>query len=139
MANAHPFLSDEWLVEARRIREDYEGQVEAGAQPIRMNQVITDVPFGEGIIHSHLDSSSGAMDIDTGHLDAPDVTVTLDYETAKIIFVDGNFQAGMQAFMEGRVKVQGDLAKLIAVQQQQQTAPSPRAAEVQQRIKEITA
>ena len=136
----YPFLSDEWIAEARRIREEFRvAEPQLVDNPVRMNQVITDVPFGEGIIHSHLDSSSGAMDIDTGHLDAPDVTVTLDYETAKIIFVDGNFQAGMQAFMEGRVKVQGDLAKLIAVQQQQQTAPSPRAAEVQQRIKEITA
>ena len=138
MAEAHPFLSDEWLVEARRIREEYQGQVEVKGQLIRMNQVVTDVPFGEGVLHSHIDTTSGTMEIDTGHLDNPDVTVELDYDTAQAIFVDGDSQAGMQAFMAGKIKVQGDMAKLVAMQQQQ-VSPDPKAAEVQQRLKEITA
>ena len=137
MPDAHPFLSDEWLVEARRLREVYRGQVKAD-QVIRMNQVITDVPFGEGTIHTHMDSSSGSMDMETGHLQDPDVTVTLDYETAKAIFVDTGPQAGVHAFLEGKIKVQGDMAKLLAMMQQQQDTTDPRAVEVQQRIREIT-
>ena len=61
--------------------------------------------------------------------------MTVDYETAKAIIVDQNPQAGMQAFMAGKIKVQGDMAKLMAMQQ---GAPDPKAAEVAERIKAIT-
>jgi putative sterol carrier protein len=138
VAGTYAFLSDAWLEEARSIREEYEGQVEVKGQLIRMNQVVTDVPFGDGVMHAHLDTTSGTVEIDTGHLEDPDVTVELDYETAKAIFVEGNAQVGMQAFMAGKIKVQGDMAKLVAVQQQQ-IAPDPKAAQIQQRLREITA
>ena len=48
-----------------------------------------------------------------GLLDDADVTLTTDYGTAKDVFVSGNQQAGMQAFMAGKVKVQGDMTKLM--------------------------
>ena len=63
------------------------------------------------------------------------MTVTLDYETAKAIFVEGNPQAGMQAFMAGKIKVQGDMTKLMAMQS---GAPSPEQAELATKIKDIT-
>lgn len=131
----YPFLSDEWLSEARRIREEYRGKGQKVPHVVRMNQVITNVPFGEGTIQAHMDTSSGELELDTGHLDAPDLTVTLDYETAKAILVEGNPQAGMQAFMAGRVKVEGDMTKLMVMQT---AAPDPSATEVAARIKEIT-
>ena len=131
----YPFLSDEWMAEARKIREEYRGKTPPVAHAVKMNQVITDVPFGEGTMNAHMDSSSGELEFETGHIDSPDVTVTLDYETAKAIFVDGNPQAGMQAFMAGKIKVQGDMTKLMAMQQ---GAPDPSAQEVANRIKEIT-
>ena len=73
--------------------------------------------------------------MDTGHIENPDVTVTLDYATAKAIFVDGNPQAGMQAFMSGKIKVAGDMTKLMAMQS---GAADPVAAELAQKIAEIT-
>ena len=54
------------------------------------------------------------MEMDTGHIEGADLTVTLDYATAKAILVDGNPQAGMQAFMAGKIKVQGDMTKMMA-------------------------
>jgi putative sterol carrier protein len=100
-----------------------------------MNQIITDVPFGDGTVNAHIDTSGGAMEMDLGHLDTPDLTVTLDYDTAKAIIVDQNPQAGMQAFMAGKIKVQGDMTKLMAMQ----SGPvDPTAQEVSARIKEIT-
>jgi hypothetical protein len=133
----HPFLSEEWMAEANKIREEYRGQVPSGGHVIRMNQIITDVPFGDGTVDAHMDSSSGELEMGTGHLDAPDVTITLDYETARSIFVDGDPQAGMQAFMAGKIKVQGDMAKLLLVAQQ--VNPGGTASQVQQRIKDVTA
>lgn len=130
----YPFLSDEWIAEAKKIRDESPG---GGAMPhkVRMNQVVTDVPFGEGTINAHVDSSDGTLQMDTGHLDNPDLTVTLDYATAKAILVDGNPQAGMQAFMAGKIKVQGDMTKLMAMQ----SAPAdPAAAETAKKIQDIT-
>src|SRR5687768_12410646 len=101
-----------------------------------MNQVITDVPFGSGSIDAHMDTSGGDVQMDIGHLENPDLTVTLDYATAKAILVDGNPQAGMQAFMAGKIKVQGDMTKLMAMQQ---GTPDPAAAEIAAKIKAITA
>ena len=131
----HPFLSDEWMEEAKKIREEYRGKGTPAAHAVKMNQVITDVPFGEGTINAHMDTSSGELEMDTGHMDGADLTVTLDYETAKAIFVDGNPQAGMQAFMAGKIKVQGDMTKLMAMQS---GAPDPTQLEVAAKIKEIT-
>ena len=137
MADKYPFLSEEWIGEVRKLGD--EARAEGGGAQIphqvKMNQVITDVPFGSGTIEAHMDTSSGEMQMDMGHVDNPDVTVTLDYETAKAIFVDGNPQAGMQAFMAGKVKVQGDMTKLMVLQQ---GTPDPTALEVAAKIKEIT-
>ena len=131
----YPFLSDEWMAEAKKIREEYRGKVPPSAHTVKMNQIITEVPFGDGTIEAHMDTSSGEMELDTGHLPDPDVTVTVDYATAKAIFVDGNPQAGMQAFMAGKVKVQGDMTKMMAMQS---GAPDATAAELAQRISDIT-
>ena len=137
-----PFLSDEWIAEARKIRAemaDPSREASAAAASVRMNQVITDVPFGDGKLDAHLDTSSGTLEMETGHLEQPDVTVTLDYATAKAIFVDGTMEAGMKAFMEGKVRVQGDMAKLIAALQQL-APPDPDAVnQAQARVRDITA
>ena len=131
----YKFLSDEWMDEAKKVREEFAGKGNPPAHAVRMNQIITDVPFGDGTINAHMDTSGGEMEMDTGHLDNPDLTVTLDYETAKAILVDQNPQAGMQAFMAGKIKVQGDMTKLMAMQ----SGPvDPTAQEVAARIKEIT-
>jgi putative sterol carrier protein len=132
----HPFLSDEWIDEAKKIREEFRGRTETPAHKVKMNQIVTDVPFGDGTIEAHMDTSSGDMEMDKGHLDDAEVTVTVDYATAKAIFVDQNPQAGMQAFMSGKIKVQGDMTKLMAMGQ---AAPDPASVEIAARIKEITA
>jgi hypothetical protein len=135
---AYPFLSDEWIVEARRIREEHAGTGITVPSAVRMNQVITDVPFGAGTLDAHLDTTSGELVMELGHLENPDVTVMLDYDTARAIFVEGTAEAGMQAFMAGRIRVLGDFAKLVA--SLQLVSPDAfDASEVQRRIKEITA
>ena len=131
----YPFLSPEWIEGARKIRAEYEGKTAPIPHAVKMNQIVTDVPFGDGTINGHIDTSSGDLVMDQGHVDEPDVTVTLDYETAKAIFVEGNPQAGMQAFMAGKIKVEGDMTKLMAMQA---GPPDPSAAEVSKKIQDIT-
>jgi hypothetical protein len=112
----YPFLSDEWMDAAREIRAKYEGQVPEVTASLRINQVVTDVPFGEGTVRSYIDTSSGRVVMELGELESADATVTTDYATAKALFVDQDPAAGMQAFMSGKIKVQGDMMKLMAMQ-----------------------
>jgi putative sterol carrier protein len=112
----YQFLTEEWMTAAKAIREKYADQVPAVTVSIRMNQVITDVPFGDGTVKSYLDTSSGAVEMELGELEAADLTVTTDYDTARKVFVDQDQAAGMQAFMSGKIKVQGDMMKMMAMQ-----------------------
>ncbi len=132
----YAFLSDDWVIEARKIREEFDGQGATMPHQIRMNLVITDVPFSAEPVDAHMDSSDGQLKLDLGHIDPVDLKVTLDYGTAKSILVEGNPQVGMQAFMAGKVKVEGDMAKLMAMQA---TPPDATAQQVAQRLREITA
>ncbi|HEY5695932.1 MAG TPA: SCP2 sterol-binding domain-containing protein [Acidimicrobiales bacterium] len=131
----YAFLSDEWMEAAKAVRDEYADQVSPPAHAIRMNQVVTDVPFGDGTINTYLDTSGGEAVMELGELDTPDLTVTTDYATAKAITVDGDAQVAMQAFMQGKVKVQGDMSKLMLLQQ----APAdPVQTEIQAKIQELT-
>ncbi len=133
---AYPFLSDEWMSEARAIREKYADQVPEVVAELRINQVVQDVPFGDGEVRSYLDTTSGAVVMELGELAEADVTVTTDYDTARAIFVDQDPAVAMQAFMSGKVKVQGDLTKLMAMQT---SLPSNEFTEqIAQEIKDIT-
>ncbi|HXX90590.1 MAG TPA: SCP2 sterol-binding domain-containing protein [Acidimicrobiales bacterium] len=133
--STYPFLSDDWIIEARKIREEYDSGASVPHQ-VRMNLVVTEVPFGEGSIDAHLDTSEGSVRLDLGHLDPADLKVTVDYLTAKSILVEGNSQAGMQAFMAGKIRVEGDMAKLMALQT---VPPDANTQEVAQRLRDITA
>ena len=112
----YPFLSEEWMNEARSIRNKYADQVPDVAASIRINQVTTDVPFGDGTVHSYIDTSSGTLMMELGDLDEPDATITIDYDTAKAMFVDQDQAVAMQAFMSGKIVVQGDMMTMMALQ-----------------------
>lgn len=131
----YQFLSDEWVAEARKIRAEFQGQSTPPTNPIRINLVINEVP-DSGSIDAHVDTSSGEPDIERGHLENPDVTVTLDYDTAKAMLVEGNGQAAMSAFMAGKVRVDGDMTKLMGLQGSGALGDTDQLAA---RIREITA
>jgi len=133
----YPFLSDEWIAEAHKIRAEYRGKTQPIPHTVKMNLVVTEVPFGDGhtTLDAHMDTTSGELELDLGHMDGQDLKVTVDYATAKAMLVDGNPQAGMQAFMAGKVKIEGDMAKLMALQG---GAPDPTTQEIATRLREIT-
>jgi putative sterol carrier protein len=132
----YAFLSDEWTAEARKLQAEFAGRAPKAPVEMRMNLVVKDVPFGDGCIDAHLDTSAGEVVLEVGHLESPDLTVTVDYDTAKAILVDHDPQAGMQAFMAGRIKIEGDMSKLLAMQ----AGPvDPVHAEIVGRIRSFTA
>ena len=112
----NPFLSEEWMADVRAIRERHAGETPEITTVLKINQVVNDVPFGDGTVRTYLDTSSGEMVMEFGELETPDVTLTTDYATAKALFVDQDQAAAMQAFMAGKVVVQGDIMKLMAMQ-----------------------
>lgn len=132
------FLTDEWLEQAKAIREEYRGKAGAPPHQMKMNLNVKDCPDGvgtDGVVEAHMDTTGDDVEMDMGHLDDPQLTVTLPYEVAKAILVDGNPQAGMQAFMSGQIQVTGDMTKLMAMQS---GAVDPVQAEISAKIKEIT-
>ena len=112
MADKHPFLSDDWFAAVRALIEQHGNEAPAH-QNMKMNLVVTETPFGDDR-QFHMGAEDGKALFGPGHLDGADLTLTTDYATAKDVFASGNPQAGMQAFMAGKVRVQGDMAKLMA-------------------------
>ena len=104
------------MTEARAIRAKYQDQMPDITISIRINQVITDVPFGEGDMKTFVDTSGGQMLLEIGELDEPDAVLIVDYATAKAMIVDQDPTAAMQAFMSGQIKIQGDMMKIMALQ-----------------------
>ena len=129
----HPFLSDPWFDEVRRLHDAAGGAAPEGAE-FRMNLVIQSTPFDDDLA-MHLAVAGGRADWGKGHLDDAEVTLTLAYDTARAIFVEGNPQAAIEAFMAGRIIVQGDITKLMVMQP---TGPGSPAGDLTKMLQEIT-
>ena len=114
-ATKHQFLSDDWFDVVGKLVQEHGADVPAQANVV-VNLVITDTPFGDER-QMHMGARDGKGEWGIGHTEGADVTLTTDYATAKQVFVSGDPNAGMQAFMQGKVRVQGDMAKLMASQQ----------------------
>jgi hypothetical protein len=135
-----PFLSDEWIEAARELRVEYASRLPKTPFAVAMNLVITDLPFGSGRMLAHLDTSEGTPEVDLGHLEKPDLTVTTDYQTIRVILVEGDAQGAMAAFLSGRIRVDGDITKLLQLQATGLTgSDDPVSEELAQRLKAITA
>ena len=134
---SHQFLSEAWIEAARDIRHRYSGDVPAIETVVRINVITTKVPFGDGTISAYIDTSNGSLEMELGSIEVSDLTVTTDYETARKLFVEQDPTASMQAFMAGRIKVEGDITRLMVMQT---SLPQTETTEaVAAEIKAITA
>ena len=136
---SYPFLSPEWITAARDLRNTYADQLPAPPIPARINVVVTEIPHGVvDSMNGHIDTSDGQTIIEDGHIDEPDLTVTVDYETAKAAFVTRDQEALMRAFFGGKILVEGDVSRLMALQ----SAPTeiePVLIEMYQHLNALTA
>ena len=83
-------------------------------QNLVMNLEVTD---GDKTTEFHMGAKDGATLFGKGHTDGADLTLSTDIDTAREVFVANNPAAGMQAFMAGKVRIQGDMTKLMMAQQ----------------------
>ena len=106
------FLSKEWAEEVKNILQGNEQMKSAaGAMTARIQQVIT-APDGESRYWFTIEN--GQMDLGLGDIDNPDATITQDYETAAAL--SKNELTGTAAYMSGKLRVSGDLMKLMQLQ-----------------------
>ncbi len=131
----YDFLSPEWIEAVKDIRDEYAADGMTAPVELSVNLVVTDVPFSELPLRAHVDTSGGGLVIEQGHLDSPDLSVTVDWMTAKAMLVDGNPGAAMGAFMEGKIRVEGDVSKLVSFQGGNPDGPAREAAD---RIRALT-
>lgn len=140
-ATKHEFLSPGWIAAVEQIRDEYLDRAPAAPFVVRANVVVTDAPFAAPTVHGHIDTSLG-LAISQGHLDKPDFTASLDYDTAKALFVGQDPQAVLQAFFGGKIRLTGDASKLLAMPLPKPGAAGPEAElfrEVATRVQAVTA
>lgn len=126
------------MAAARAIREKYQDDLPQVTIEVRINQIVTDVPFGDGVIHAYIDTSDGSVDLELGELTEPDAVLIVDYATAKAMVVERDPAIVMQSFMEGRVKVQGDMMKVMAMQATAAAHDTEAAERLADEIRAIT-
>lgn len=112
---AFTFLTPEWFEALHELRARYSEQIPTVATVVRMNLVVAEAPFEPGVVHAHVETAAGQPRVDEGHLEAADLTVSVDYATAKALLVEGKPEAAMAAFLGGRITVEGDATKLVAL------------------------
>lgn len=104
------FLTEDWATEVTSTLQAHE-QFKASAD-MSVQFVVSDAPEGE--VKFYMDASGDDPVQAMGELDNADVTITSNYETTSAIF-SGELNTQM-AFMTGKIKVNGNLAKLMTQQ-----------------------
>jgi putative sterol carrier protein len=107
------FLSEEWAKAVQDVVNSSESfKSAAGTQSAKIQQVVT-TPEGEKRYWFKLEGGQSQMG--TGDSPEPvDATITQDYDTAVALFK--NELTGMAAYMSGKLRVSGDLMKLMQLQ-----------------------
>jgi putative sterol carrier protein len=107
------FLSEDWATAAQDAMNADPGFVGAiGGQTARLQQVVTGVPDGD--VHYYVKLEDGKAEVAIGDVENPDATISQDYPTAKGIST-GELSA-VAAYMSGKLRVQGNLMKLMTMQ-----------------------
>lgn len=125
---SHTFLTDAWFDAVEELRAE-QPDAPAALADATINITVTDGPDGDVDVHL----ADGAFD--RGHADDAPTKLTVPYETAKKLFIEGDQSAAMQAFMSGKVKVEGDMTKVMAMQT---AAPTPEQEAFQAKLADLT-
>ena len=105
------FLTSQWMSDLTEALNAHEGFTQAIASTDLVLQFeVTDAPDGTESVY-HITVGEGAASVTPGASESPDATIANDYETAAAIS-KGEMQTQM-AFMTGKLKVSGNMAKLM--------------------------
>lgn len=129
------FLSDEWLAEAARIRDEMADELSDPMVELKANLIVADAPFSAEPLDLHMEAAGGELTFGAAHLDDVSLSIRTDYETARTLFGSDDPAEFMRCFLEGKILIQGDITPLMAVQSQ---PPDPAAIRLAERLRAIT-
>ncbi len=105
------FLSNEWF--------DTVDQLTTAAGDLEVPPALASTALNLSVS----DAANGPVDLSLangrlqrGKADGAKTTVNLDAETLRKVFLEFDTAAAMQAFMSGKIKVDGDMSQLMALQ-----------------------
>lgn len=123
------YLSQEWLDEGRKLAE---GQPERPGASARMQYVVTGSPEGDIKYYWVLENGK-LLESQLGELSDPDFTMTMSYDDS-VKIQKGELDPNA-AFMQGRMKVSGNMGKLM---QLMPLTNSPEYKALQEQVRGIT-
>jgi putative sterol carrier protein len=126
----YEFLSDEWFDKVDELIARA-GNLDI-PEAMRQAEVNVTVVSARGETQLHMKDGLFYR----GHQPSMPTRLTLGADLARRIFVDGDVTAGVQGFLEGQIKVEGDLASVVKLQT---TLPSEAQKRLTREIAAITA
>jgi putative sterol carrier protein len=108
------FLTEEWaqaISDALNSSDDFKKA--ATGQAAKIQQVVTDTPDGSEVKY-YFTLDNGSADVSLGELTDAEATISQNYDTAAAI----NKQElnAQNAFMQGKLKISGNMMKLMQLQ-----------------------
>lgn len=129
---SYAFLSNEWFTKVEElVAAAGDLQIPPAMKAVEVNVTVTGSTASSGEVR--LAMKEGLFT--RGHRLDFATTLTLSAELARKIFIDGDTAAGVQAFLDGSIQVDGDLARLVAMQTVEPSEPQKRLT---RQIAEIT-
>ena len=104
------FLTDDWFATV----ESLTAQAGDLNLPPALNALAINLIVTNTAGNTELALASGKLQ--KGLAEQAKTTLTMDGETLRKVFLEFDMTAAMQAFMTGKIKVQGDMSQLMALQ-----------------------
>lgn len=114
---SYAFLSPEWFTKVDElIANAGDLQIPEAMKAVEVNVTVTSADKATPLF-----MKDGLFS--QGHKAGAPTSLTLSEELARKIFIEADMAAGVQAFLTGEMKVEGDLAKLVAMQTVEPSEP----------------
>jgi putative sterol carrier protein len=123
------YLTQEWMDRAKELAQDFP---ETPGATVRMQQVVTGAPEGDVKYYTVIENGK-TLEQNVGEDPQADVTLTNSYDDA-VKIMKGELDANA-AFMQGRVKVTGNMAKIMALMP---LTNKPEYKEIQDKLRQET-
>lgn len=105
------FLSDAWFAKVAELTAAAGNlNVPPALASLALNVTVTGLPSG------NVDLCLNGGNFEKNHNPSSPTKLTMPADLLRKIFLEGDQAAGMQGFMSGQIKVEGDMSKLMAMQ-----------------------
>ena len=123
------WLTQAWFDQQKQLAQD---QPERPGASARMQYIVKGGPDGDVSYYWVLEDGK-LLEDQLGTIDDPELTLTLNYADAKMI-QEGKLDE-QAAFMQGKVKAEGNMAKLMALMP---ITNSPEYKDLQEKLRAVT-